>query len=160
MEDWGFQPGQEQRIFHFSKSSRPTLGPTQGTGDSFLGVKGPGRNFHHSSPPSTEIKNDWYFNCTCTYFMQYTSLRANLFPAHSQQLRLIFTAVVLSDIYFYHKAPSNKLSENIYFRLQLYVQNTYWTLCKQIEPTRPLTFDQFSPEYLLLGRCDAWADGH
>jgi hypothetical protein len=49
------------KYFHFSISSRPTLGSTQlpikmGTGGSFPGVKRQGREADHSPPTSAEVK--------------------------------------------------------------------------------------------------------
>jgi hypothetical protein len=55
--------------FHFSTSSRPTLGPTQPSiqwtpGTISLGVKGPAHEADHSPPPSAEVKKTWV--CTST----------------------------------------------------------------------------------------------
>jgi hypothetical protein len=60
------------RIFSFSTSSRPALGPTQPPGQCapgalFPGVKRPGRKADHSPPTSAEVKKMWIYTTTPPY---------------------------------------------------------------------------------------------
>jgi hypothetical protein len=40
---------------------------TMGTGGSFLGVKRPGSDAHHSPPTSAEVRNMWFYTSTPPY---------------------------------------------------------------------------------------------
>jgi hypothetical protein len=51
----------EPRIFYFSISSRPVLGPTQPPIQWVRGIKCPVRKAHHSHPDSAEVKKMWIY---------------------------------------------------------------------------------------------------
>jgi hypothetical protein len=64
----GLESWQGQQIFLFHTTSIPVLGPTSlifsGYRGSFLAVKRSRREFDHSSPSGTEVKNEWRCNCS------------------------------------------------------------------------------------------------
>jgi hypothetical protein len=53
--------------FHFSISSRPTLGSTQPPIKWVPGVKRQGREADHSSPTSAEVKKMWIYTFTLLF---------------------------------------------------------------------------------------------
>jgi hypothetical protein len=55
------------KIFHFSTSSRPNLGPTQPPIQWVPGVKRPEREADHSPPTSAEVKIMWIYKPTPPY---------------------------------------------------------------------------------------------
>jgi hypothetical protein len=64
LDDWGFESRQVLRIFLFTTTSRPALGPTQPPtqwvpGALSLEVKRPGSEANHSLSSNAEVKNAW-----------------------------------------------------------------------------------------------------
>jgi hypothetical protein len=76
----GFDSRRGLGIFLFFTASRPALGPTQPAIQwvleaHSLGVKRPGHETDHSSPPSAEVKNAWnYTSAPTTYSWRGTYL--------------------------------------------------------------------------------------
>jgi hypothetical protein len=73
LDDWGFESRQRLRIFLFSTSSRPALGPTQPPiqwvrGVFSLGIKRLGREADRSLPSTDEVKEyvEFYFHSSNT----------------------------------------------------------------------------------------------
>ena len=61
----GFETRQEQEISFLSKTSRPTMGPTQSpirwVAGLFPGVKRSGPEECHSPPHRVKVKNEWRY---------------------------------------------------------------------------------------------------